>query len=165
MITSNHILSISEKYFDSKNVSGHNLEIYENPTPDEIVLASKITKKELGKGEIRFFAINTSPKRVFAFDAYHGSHYEVAPKLGLSPSTYNPQIIMATAIVNGKKAVMDTCDPISIHLQDLRTKVRDKSIEYFNTLFSIDWSWADKYIEITKYLNNKKRDFDKMVKK
>ena len=69
MITSKLILSISEKYFDSKNVSGHNLEIYENPTPDEIVLASKITKKELGTGEIRFFADNTT-KKVFAFDAY-----------------------------------------------------------------------------------------------
>ena len=169
MITSRQILNLSEEYFNSTKTDNGYLEVFVNPTPDEFIQATKECKKHTGQGKIRFFAVNQQ-KKVYIFDAYLGYHAQAAPLLHLPPDAFDsksPNLIMiGTARLDGKSAVMDGCDVIAVSIRDIKNYApRSQTwVDYLTRFFATNWLWVDKYIKCSSFLETRKKDFESALK-
>lgn len=169
MITSKYIIKLSEEYFSMTKTPSGLLEIYVNPTPDELLLVSKESKSHLGYGEIRFFAVSQQ-KKVYVFDAYLGMHYQAAPLLHLPSdafSTFSPNLtLIGKAKLSGKSAEMTSCDVITSFTDKIAQGhfKSEEMIDYLKRLFAMSWSWCDKYVKCSSFMKQKKQEFEKLIK-
>lgn len=155
MITSNNIIDILEEYFDTRRIGGKAVVIYKNPISDDV--------KEFPTDFIRFLA-DSKTKTVYAWDGYSAIHIEVWPKtLGnITPSKVKnfPNIIPGKAMREGTRLTMVGWDGVENYIREynrLAPKLRGEFKDYFQQLFSYNWSWLDNYvIGANKYILQEK---------
>lgn len=125
-----------------------NFEIFVNPSPKEIRDAAD------GKREIRFIADNKNHKLyVFNVNLLHGI------ALGkIMRKDYGHHMIRGTAIIANGKWSMDSSDFIE-GLMYL-TKGNDEAADKLKEILSFDTKWADKYIQISDYMNRVRKKLE-----
>ena len=154
MITSRQILNQIEQYSDTKNVSGHAVVIYENPTSSDVLEISKSTKSS--PKEVRFIA-NPDTHKIYIWDAYLAIHRDILKQTGLKPSSWDVPILFGEASITGNSLTFKHSDamkmwismvtgpvPVSARPQDISHIPRKDNwlVKYVNA----DWSWADRSI-------------------
>ena len=129
MITSDQIISLSEKYTTSGKIYGHYLEIFENPDRSDLLKLAELVKENTNRRleTIRFVAVDKT-KTVYICDGYSNIHQDMRDLLKLPAPGYTGSID-GIAKVYGGKAVMSELSNISSE-----EAVRSK------------WTWVDKYI-------------------
>jgi hypothetical protein len=134
MIRASDVIFLLEDYYGriksdsrfpiSKQVS---TEVFVNPSRKEL--------RDIGDS-IRFLA-DTNRKQIFVWTA-EIMHRQA--EIGLfGYQSYKPEILLGVAERRGSDYEMTTSDQIVMHGQDM-------------TLFSYDWTWADRYVRLTPYL-------------
>jgi hypothetical protein len=154
MITSKQIINQLEQYSDTKNVAGHPVIIYENPTSSDILEISKSTKSS--PKEVRFIA-DPDTHKIYIWDAYLAIHRDILKQIGLKPSSWEVPILFGEATISGTTLIYKYSDsmkmwvemvtgpvPVSARPQDINHEPRKDNwlVKYVNS----DWSWADRYI-------------------
>lgn len=154
MITSQNINYLCEEYFHMKRIRSHAVDVYVNPTLDEI--KSVASKK---RNRIRFTA-NVLEKKLFIWDAMLAIHYDVLPILGSDYIDTKPNILGGIVELHGNTAVMIGWDNF-YHLMDVLNSSNRSNVEQFLLkLFSYDWTWLEKYFQASKYLAERKQEFE-----
>ena len=77
MITSKSIIDICEVYFDTKNVYGHDILIFKNPTYDDY---KTLNKSLNSRKDIRVLG-NSKTTQFFVWDGYSASHDDIIKDL------------------------------------------------------------------------------------
>lgn len=124
--------------------------VFENPSFKEL--------KELvdrASGEVRFMA-DSQTKTVYAWEGTLWNHHDARQSLKIKcdMSRWSNRYVCANildglAVQDGSKFVMDDSDMLDSGF--------DISVLYRQAIFSQDWSWADKYIEVTPYIEHLKK--------
>jgi hypothetical protein len=138
MITSKQIIQLSEKYYNSFNISGKDVVLDLNPTLDDY--------KKLKFNDLRFIA-DSKTKNVVVWNGLLAIHLDVAKKYGVSfNSLYSGQYLCGLAYFPGKSLPMIHCDAnASSIIYGDKNKLKER-VSYLTNLFSHDWSWVDKFI-------------------
>jgi hypothetical protein len=168
MITSKQITAVLEIYSKSRAVSGeHKVDIYENPTSSDITSIFKTAREENRKvGEIRFIA-DAKSKKVYIADSYYIIHYHMYNTLNLMGDfgTYlnYPNLFDGIAVLYNGKITMNGWDRFSLQIPRINIP---ETRNWFDKLFSYDWSFADRYINgCSKFIDYKKKQFEFKVQK
>lgn len=156
MITSSHILKISEDHLKSFR----KVDIFVNPGSSDY--------KEMYKNSpyktVRFFA-NNDNKKVYVWDAYRLIHHEIESNLGLTAKISYGWVIAGGADLSGGKAVMTGSDILEGSLVNIsRGWMPEIEKKYLQVVLGINWSWTKPYVDCTKYLADLKISFDKIKK-
>ena len=168
MITSKQIIKLSEDYFMTKNINGHELLIVKNPTIKEMLEASVFTKKVIGYNEIRFVA-DSKKQVVYVWDSALSTHGPVRKSYLSYPEDYRstPYLVNGVAKVISSSAIMDRMDNyIDTYYSatgDRLKSERKRSYDYLRNMLEQQWSWLNKYIKIDSVLSSIKNDFNKIV--
>ena len=164
MITSKFILNQIEQYSDTKNIAGHPVIIYENPTSSDIMEISKSIKAP--SKEVRFIA-DSKTSKVYIWNAYLAIHRDILKQLNLTYSCETfPYILFGEAIINGNKLNFKTSDtldnwvenavgppPRSLQPQQKLTWGKDRANQTIVKYFNFNWTFADKYVNgLNRYL-------------
>lgn len=157
MITSKQIITLSEEYVKTVKSYSNSFPVFENPSAKEIAEACKQSKAQWGTSNIRFFADNNS-KKVYIWDAYYSIHIGVARSLDFSDRCINhdPTLFFGSAKVDSGRAIIEDSDEIraeQVNLAGSHQDIRDKGGLFFKRFFAINWSWVDRYISCSAYLN------------
>ena len=157
MITSSQINQLSEEYLKTVKSYSNSFPVFENPSAKEIAEACKQSKVMWGESGIRFFADNSS-KKVYIWDSYYGVHIAIARQIGLGDRCINhdPTLFFGSAKVIGGKAVIEDSDELRAEQGNTAGRyqdIRDKGELFFKKFFAINWSWVDKYVSCSAYLN------------
>jgi hypothetical protein len=139
MITAKEIVkNISEIYVDRfKSIyTKQSFEVYLNPNYTEI-------KKNIGNN-VRFTALKQ--RGVYVWDADIGFHDDVTRNLKLD-SFVNIRLAGEAYFRNGKYEMIDS------------DQLTDAFPTYLSDVLSIDWSWVDKYIIVSPYLNKLRKEY------
>jgi hypothetical protein len=146
MITSKQIVDLTEEYFTSKNVSGHNVLIFKNPSYDDI--------REL-KGtptfQVRFIADELT-KTFYIWDANLAIHYPIIAHLGYNINACKGNTgtaLMSQAMIQGDKLVLThtQIDDMFYFPSLWMFKRQDaNATQMLNQLLACDWRFVDKYI-------------------
>lgn len=157
MIKASNIKQLCEEYASVRRIRGQAVEIYVNPTLDELkIIASK------KRNRIRFTA-NVLEKKVYVWDAMLAIHYDVLPVLGNDYLDTRPNIIGGVVELNGNSAVMIGWDNF-YHLMDvIESSNRENVIQFLTKLFSYDWTWMDKYFKSSEYIGAREEEFEKKI--
>ena len=167
MITSKHISSTCEEWVSAPKVRGIKIDVYENPGSTDY----KELNKNTNRGIVRFIA-DAKSKKVFVWDAYLATHFDVADKLRsegrIGGSTYRDTLLRGQANLSGGSSKMTDTDTFG-NMDALEKAVRSKQIlgvltDYFvryDIIFDTDWSWVSKYVNC-QYLVDMKNRFDKI---
>lgn len=143
MITSKQIINLSEDWF--KRI---HFDIFINPTSSDY---QELTKLKVN--EVRFIADDRS-KKLFISDSGKSLHHQMVVDIGGSVlENYNsreyPQL-HGVARISGSKAFMTESDVLRIGIKEMMPFQQN----WLRKLLSCNWSWADRYLEITSYLTN-----------
>jgi hypothetical protein len=136
MIRASQLLDILEEWLMGfkGDTFGEHIDVFENPTRLEM-------NKEMGK-DIRFFADNRS-KRFYAWNAFHAIHYDVIGHLHLEGARNSGEVLSGLAEKHGTSYVMTQSDFMDS---------KDGTPQRVNKILSQDWSWADRYVEISSWI-------------
>ena len=152
MITSKQIISISEDWFNRGDWASKDTDIYINPTSSDY--------RELNKNKIKIlrFIIDQPTKTVYVANAWNSVHGEIVDNInnsGISNRFYKlaPTQLAGISTMSGGKSIMSSSDFLFILLR--RYNKRDKDL--LEKVLRQDWTWADKYVKITDYLNTVKQ--------
>ena len=139
---------VSEEWFATTKLSIPNkggFEIFVNPTVRDSKCLGKI---------IRFTAYNKT-KKVYAWGYDKAHHVDVSKAVGIKHSYNDPDLLTGAATLEGGKYKFSSSDA----LKDFKKAVSSET-EFFQKLLSIDWSWADRYVEITPTIKKLKAYVD-----
>jgi len=114
------------------------VEVFKNPTPRD--------RKTLGN-IIRFTADNRK-KVVYAWIYDQAHHVDVSKAVGIRHVYNDPDLLTGAAAWSGSKWVFSSSD----FLKDFKRMVGSES-DFVNALLSNDWSWADRYIDVSTTLD------------
>ena len=150
---------LQEKYVGSTKASrGHGgaCSIYVNPTKMELGFAHE----ESNFIAIRFIADNLNKKVfVWSFNFIHVDIWDnfLVKTFGKGRNKYfkASDLLPGTATKKGSKFVMDDSDEI-LHQQHVGT------LDWIDGILDIDWKWADKYVEVTPWVNNLTKDIKRI---
>lgn len=157
------MIKIPEKFITSQKIQNEYIEVFANPTlkelksiaGDDINMGFEMADK--GEPAFRYLA-DDKTKTVYAWPPYithetflRKSNLNLYPQMKVYEA--KTPVIIGTAIIIGTKT-----ETISTHFIDLL--LEDEGFEYevqerIISLITRDWSWADKYVGLTKYLRNK----------
>jgi hypothetical protein len=163
MITSKQIVKLSEDYFDTKNVNGHPLLIYINPSLKEVIESSTFSKKMLHYNEIRFVADNKK-QQVFVWDSGLCYHAKVRASLGYSEDFQKTYLLLnGVASVKGSSVIMSRMDNFTSLYNAAASSgsktERKAAYGYMERLLSEPWTWLNKYIQCEACLRSMRTDF------
>jgi hypothetical protein len=151
MITSKQIIKISEKYVDYISSSWATTPIFINPTSSDF--------KELYQNDtshrVRFIIDNLS-KTVYTWSAYHVLHGTVAQKYNLMNRYKNsdPNLIMGVGDLKGGKVYMTGSDSLESNIFSIKQNLfKDKTKQFLIELININWSWVNKYVDLSYIIN------------
>lgn len=156
MISSRKILSLTEKWIKSFNAAPRGLaDIYENPSKSDyselFINANKDRVRKSTFAVIRFFADDKS-KTVYVWDGEKAIHAEIARTIGLNDRLdSDPSILSGIATLSSGKAKMVQSDSL-----ESIDKHSTFDTNYYNQVISKDWSWTNRYIDVTTYLSKLK---------
>lgn len=161
MITSRQILSLSEDYFDSKNVNGQLVTIFENPSASEFRELERDSRKSGGGNVLRCIA-DAKTQKVYVWDAYNARHVDIRTSVLHLPASYDqsPNTIDAYVEVSGGKAKMFAWEDLQFYLVKYKTQKSAKLDRHFATVFSNRWTWLDRYIDSTRFIMNLQLEFE-----
>jgi hypothetical protein len=114
------------------------VEVFKNPTPRD--------RKTLGN-IIRFTADNRK-KVVYAWIYDQAHHVDVSKAVGIRHVYNDPDLLTGAAAWSGSKWVFSSSD----FLKDFKRMVGSES-DFVNALLNNDWSWADRYIDVSTTLD------------
>jgi hypothetical protein len=161
MITASDIL---EAYYSSFQSERAYTEIFENPSRSETLTLLRTSKIR----NIRFFA-DAKTRTVYAWDSDAAIHLEVWRHLGLWKTAgislvplkngACSHVLEGIAHREGSKCVMFASHALQIVVDVLQDKTaprneKEQCQAYLEDFLSYDWSWVDKYIVATPYLNS-----------
>lgn len=167
MITSKHIISTCEGWVSSPVVRGTKIDVYENPGSGDY----KELYKNTNRGIVRFIA-DAKSKKVFVWDAYLATHFDVADKLKsegkIGGSTYRDTLLRGQANLSGGSSKMTDTDTFG-NMDALEKAVRSKQklgilTDYFvryDIIFKTDWSFVSRYVNC-QYLVDMKNKFNEI---
>jgi hypothetical protein len=147
--------TILEEYFTSlKGYGGSYAEIFINPTRLEMLSLMKSSKEKM----VRFLA-DSDHKDIYVWKAASAVHQAVIPVLDISPGgiyfekSYS-HLLEGQAIREGQGFKMIDSSTIFFLKTYIRqnAKVAKESALFLLDLMDQDWTWADRYIEVTSYL-------------
>lgn len=156
MIKSSQIKSLLEEWLKSFSLSRGLIDVYKNPSKsdyseiyqsfiDDVRLPSKIVM-------IRFIA-DAKTKSVYVWNGQKAIHAEVARSVGLiDRMESDPTILSGIGVLVSGKAEMQQADS----LESIDKYSSQFDINYYNGVVSRDWSWVNRYIQVTKYLGKLK---------
>ena len=137
MITSNQILHLFEKYENTFNINREVVEIFVNPTVDEL----KSIKGKLDVADLRFIA-DPKSKKVYEWYALTSIHAPVAERLHLSGHL---DILYGLAKYSGGSApVMFRVDSIEYYVRNIKSNMHKTVM--LAEIFEAKWEWLDSYI-------------------
>jgi len=149
---------LQEKYMGStKSRHGDLCSVYVNPTKMELGFAHE----ENNFIAIRFIADNLNKKVfVWSFNFIHVDIWDnfLVKTFGKGRNKYFTKasdLLPGTATKKGSKFVMDDSDEI-LHQQHVGT------LDWIDGILDIDWKWADKYVEVTPWVNNLTKDIKRI---
>jgi hypothetical protein len=119
------------------------VEVFKNPTPRD--------RKTLGN--IIRFTLDNRKKVVYAWIYDQAHHVDVSKAIGIKHKYNDPDLLTGAAMWSGGKWVFHSSD----FLKDFKHMVNEPFVE---ELLNNDWSWADRYVEVTPTLD-KLRDYIK----
>lgn len=153
-----------EKYKLSFHCKGwfgeHYTEVFTNPTVKEMrsavdqSLRAGLTVQE--KDGVRFFADNKT-KTVYAWGSCLCSHLDTASAVKVGDVDSNPHLLQGFAQEERGKFVMRSSDLV-------HSKISNGWRKWLNEFFTIDWSWVDRYIQVSKWIEYAKEDYDAHTK-
>lgn len=156
-ITASNVNLLCEEYFHMKRIRSQAVEIYVNPSFDELKLAA--SKK---RNRVRFTA-NALEKKVFVWDAMLAIHYDVLPLLGNDYIDTRPNILGGLVELSGNSAVMVGWDNFH-HLMDVMSSSNKSNVvQFLKKLFSYDWTWLNRYFRASEYIEKRKDEFERSV--
>ena len=134
MITTKTILNklLDEKYVSSKKTSTGYIEIFENPTNEEILDIAKSTKPGELPG-VRFVA-NAESEKLYIANAWASIHSDILKLLHLPEDYTTPDVICGVADINSSGNL------IVISLYDKTNRARS----------DYNWNWMKKYLDFSK---------------
>jgi hypothetical protein len=146
MITSSQIL---EEYHALLKTSSISVPVFFNPNRSDF--------REMGS-DVRFIA-DAEEKKVYAWDASTVIHRTMKYFLGLD--TVSPKMFWGEADKHGNDYICIASDSFRIAVENLlfdRRHGNDKSIyqKYVDEFLAQDWTWVDKYIDMTSYIQKVK---------
>lgn len=163
MITSKFIINVFEKYFDSKNVAGRLVTIFENPDKSEFKELEQAARKSGGDNILRFIADGKNQK-MYVWDAYNARHADVRQVLRLPPDFENsPGVLDGYLDVSTIPVKMFAWEDIQYYIIMYKNKKSKKLNSYFSNLFTYNWSWLDRYADCSKFISNQQKEFEKKV--
>lgn len=163
MITSKRILQLVEDYFDSKNVAGQLVTVFENPAKSEFRELERESRKSGGGNILRFIADGNS-KKMYVWDAYNARHVDVRKMLNLPPNFEDtPSILDGYLEVSGGSAKMFAWEDIQFYLAMYKNKKSKKLDSYFSKVFMYRWTWMDKYADCSRFIFNQQMDFEDKI--
>ena len=167
MITSKQIIRLSEEWLKAVEANVNFVDIYENPTSSDFKEIFKNRKHNL----LRFIADNKS-KKIYAWDAYIGIHYDVAYELGYISRWENKDkdCLFGEASINGSRAVSSvsaiSTDIFIWYYKRISSSGGVVSLSLKKELedrIKIDWSWTNRYIDCTPVVSKLKEGFQKLI--
>lgn len=126
--------SLVEEFIANFNIQGQNIEVYAFPVSNkELASVSEVYN---GVRSVRFIA-SSLMKKIYIFSP-EVMHYDVFKRLTKDAEINKSNALWGVAVYREGKWVVDRMDTPypSEHIQKL------------------DWSWADKWIEITDFIKN-----------
>jgi hypothetical protein len=128
---------ILEEYHALHKSGDEGFPIFINPDQSEL--------KECGD-EVRFIA-DAEHKKVYAWDAFATIHNTIKNQLYLKD--FSPSMFWGLASKQGNRYILVTSDEFNNKVKLYR---RDMLCQQFvDDVFTYDWSWVNKYIEVDKY--------------
>jgi hypothetical protein len=160
MITSNQILSLSEIYADSININGTSVNIYVNPTYDDVKeIFNNRGKDNSWTGDVRTI-IDAKAQKVYVWNAYLSIHVPVIQFLGYDRGAAQgkfPYLITGYANITSNRLVLSSSHQKTMFSfitrpEDVRTlpptyKERVDAEKFLKEFFSYNWLFADKYLQ------------------
>ena len=149
-------MNVTEEYDNTFNVKGKPVIVFVNPTGSEL--------KSLKCEEFRFTADPVS-KKVYVWNGELALHEDINRKLNLGS---RKDLLVGEALLRGSSLVMYTSDEIDVSVTPSFYIFKDniKSQQTMTTLFSINWSWLEKYIlDSSKYIEGRRLEFNKKMDK
>ena len=108
MITSSKINKILETYIKSKKISGHNVEVYENPTFDELMKIKTYYKDIIDRDTkitYRYLA-DANKQKIYVAAAYDAIHRDIRSVVGYPSNDLDtPYLLNGEAELKGRKLI------------------------------------------------------------
>lgn len=131
--------------------------VFVNPSSKELrELTSRLNDPDVPDG-VRFIADN-SAKKVYAWEGMYANHDDARRHVGLKcdPSMWSDDNVCGSMLdgwaeQQGSRFFLQACDVMEANWSS--------SVRYRQTIFSQDWSWVDRYIQVTPYLERLKKEF------
>ena len=141
------------------------IEVYVNPTYRDFIEAAPKPPHE-----VRFIAVGKT-KKVYIFDANAGIHSEIAIDIGLytydegwaGSFDYKNKVLMGVAKQEGERWRMVNSDSLSYWISsypDIETWQKS----YLHLFYEEDWSWVNKWIDVSTAVNRFKEAYKKVTK-
>jgi len=140
MITSSQII---EEFEAAKKIGKNYIEVFSNPTLKELI--------KLGP-EIRFLA-DDSTKKIYVCDAVIGLHNDMKKIINLEP----PNDSITQDFIGTEISCSDWLEGLSrkrgsVYVMTSSDLLEFGRFELKQSLFQKDWSWVDRYILVSPYL-------------
>lgn len=148
-----------------KLIRNEPIEVYVNPTFKDFMEASPQKPHE-----VRFIAVGKT-KKVYIFNASSAIHSEVAKDIGLYgqdegwAGTFNlkNRVLLGNAKQVGEHWVMDNSDSLLYWINAYPSiEIWQKS--YLHFFDQEDWSWINKWIDVTSMVSKFKQNYEHAVK-
>jgi hypothetical protein len=168
VITSSKIINLIETYVSSKNISNHNVEVYVNPTFDELVTIKNYYKDVLDRGEkiIYRYLADAKKQKIFVAAAYDAIHRDIRQMTGYPIDAFTtPYLLNGEAELKGRKLVPSWpySNTQTAALSDYKHYKEEGA--FLKVAIEYNWSWLDNYISgVSKDLNQVKREFIQLQK-
>ena len=152
-ISKNKNMIIFENYFKSVNTHGNYVNIYINPTYDDVKeIFSNQKKTTEFFGDVRTI-IDAKTHKIYVWDSYLAIHDDILQLLGYGiKSKYLPNILTGYANIINNKLVIEN-PKLMFSFITYPSDVREFDIKRLNEVrnfltkfFNYDWSFADKYL-------------------
>lgn len=168
MITSSQIIRLSEEWFKSIYIRGNvNVPIFKNPSSSDYL---ELKKSKVN--EVRFVADNNS-RNLYIGDAVTLIHDEIGQASGIDTRSNKfdekKLVLMGIAALRNGKFVMTESDDLFFSFDLLyRQGEKDwRGVDLKKKVLSLvnnDWSWCDKYVQVSSYMNLRKHEIEKLIK-
>jgi hypothetical protein len=172
VIVSKQIIKLIETYVSSKKISNHSVEVYENPSFDELMTIKNYYKDILDRGEkiVYRYLADAKKQKIYVAAAYDAIHRDIRQMVGYpTDDLITPYLLNGEAELRGRKLVpaWPYSTTISMCFKDykLYKQIVPKELLYLKKAFDYNWDWLDKYVTgASKDLNKVKREFTQLLK-
>ena len=149
MLTSQYILQIVEKYFNTKKVYNNDVVIFQNPTLEDIKTIVHQTISYYP--EIRFI-IDAKKQSVYIWDARLSNHNDIFTSVGLDwwSRDSNPSILFGTSSIKNNRLELDSSEWRNLFYYPIlwSSSQSEYNINQYRKLlaefFSFNWSFVEK---------------------